>query len=258
MGMLDRQISIIVGAAGGIGSAVVRRYLEEGASVLAVDRDPSRVAALRGQFPNESRLVTMAADVTTWEASEAMVKQALESFGRIDIFVSCVGVYDHAIRLVDIPGPQLAAAFDECFHANVGALLLNIKACIPELMERRGRIVITGSYASYRTAGGGVLYTGAKHAVLGVLRQLAYELAPKIRVNGVAPGVAKTVMFGLENLGQTPQDSLLPGTESILPLQVMPETADYGAIYALLGSVRDSAAMTGSMMLADSGLLIRR
>jgi NAD(P)-dependent dehydrogenase (short-subunit alcohol dehydrogenase family) len=257
MGMLDSQISVIVGAAGGIGKAVVNRYLEEGASVLAVDRDPARVAALREEFPRDSRLVTMATDVTTWEASEVMVRQALESFGRIDVFVSCVGVYDHAIRLVDIPGSQLAAAFDECFRANVGALLLNIKACLPELTERRGRIVLTGSYASYRTAGGGVLYTAAKHAVLGVLRQLAYELAPKIRVNGVAPGVAKTVMFGLEKLGQPPKDSLLPGTESILPLQVMPDTSDYGALYALLGSARDSAAMTGSMVLADSGLLVR-
>lgn len=257
MGMLDNQIAVIVGGGGGIGRAVVSRYLREGASVVAVDRESSRLDSLRKDLPNNHRLFTLTADATTWETSEKMVGEAAGRFGGLDILVSCVGIYDHAVRLVDIPGPKLAAAFDECFRGNVGSLLLNIRAAIPQLAARRGRVVLTGSFASYRTAGGGVLYTAAKHAVLGLVSQLAFELAPKIRVNGVAPGVAQTVMAGLNALGQTPQDSLLPGTEKQLPLQTMPETHDYGGIYALLGSAIESAAMTGSMVLADSGLLVR-
>jgi NAD(P)-dependent dehydrogenase (short-subunit alcohol dehydrogenase family) len=257
MGMLDNQVAIIVGAAGGIGKAVVRRYLAEGASVVAVDRDPERIAALKDELMGRQSAIAFADDVSSWEASQAMVRKAVENFGGLDVLVSCVGVYDHAIRLVDIAGPQLAAAFDECIHANVLALLLNIRAALPQLAARRGRIVVTGSYASYRSAGGGVLYTAAKHAVLGIVTQLAFELAPKIRVNGVAPGVAPTVMHGLRALGQAPRNSLLPGTEGILPLESMPDTANYGAVYALLGSATESAAMTGSMVLADSGLLVR-
>jgi cis-2,3-dihydrobiphenyl-2,3-diol dehydrogenase len=255
--MLDNQVAAIVGAAGGIGKAVVRRYLAEGASVVAADRDPARIAALQAELAGEKKLVALVSDASTWEASEAIVGQAVEAFGGLDVLVSCVGVYDHAIRLADIPGAQLGAAFDECFRANVGGLLLNIRAALPQLAARRGRIVLTGSYASYRSAGGGVLYTAAKHAVLGIVTQLAYELAPKIRINGVAPGVAPTVMHGLSALGQAPKNSLLPGTESILPLETMPDPADYGAVYALLGSAKESAAMTGSMVLVDSGLLAR-
>jgi NAD(P)-dependent dehydrogenase (short-subunit alcohol dehydrogenase family) len=254
--MLENQIAVIVGAGGGIGRAVVMRYLHEGASVLAVDREPGRLESLKKELAHE-RLEMLAADATTWEASEKMVHEAVRRFGRLDILVSCVGVYDHAVRLVDIPGAKLAAAFDECFRGNVGSLLLNIRAAIPQLAARQGRVVVTGSFASYRTSGGGVLYTASKHAVVGLVSQLAHELAPKIRVNGVAPGVAQTVMSGLEALGQTPQDSILPGTEKQLPLEAMPATEAYGAIYALLGSANESSVMTGSMVLADSGLLVR-
>jgi NAD(P)-dependent dehydrogenase (short-subunit alcohol dehydrogenase family) len=257
VGMLDNQIALIVGAGGGIGRAVVSRYLREGASVLAVDRAADRLESLKREVAGGDRLCTLAANATSWESSEAIVQETVNRFGGFDVLVSCVGVYDQAIRLVEIPGAQLAEAFDECFRGNVGSLLLNIRAAIPQLAARKGRVVVTGSFASYRTSGGGVLYTAAKHAVMGLVSQLAFELAPKIRVNGVAPGVAQTMMSGLGALGQSPKSSLLPGTEKQLPLETMPDTHDYGAIYALLGSARDSAAMTGSMVVVDSGLLVR-
>ena len=256
MGMLENQIAIIVGAGGGIGRAVVARYLREGASVLAVDRESGRLASLKKELAHD-RMHILVADATSWESSERMVQEAVRRFGGLDVLVSCVGIYDHGIRLVDIPGPKLAAAFDECFRGNVGSLLLNIRAAIPQLAARHGRVVVTGSFASYRTSGGGVLYTASKHAVLGLVSQLAFELAPKIRVNGVAPGVAQTVMSGLDALGQAPQNSILPGTEKQLPLAAMPAADAYGAIYALLGSANESSVMTGSMVLADSGLLVR-
>jgi NAD(P)-dependent dehydrogenase (short-subunit alcohol dehydrogenase family) len=256
VGMLENQIAVIVGGAGGIGRAVVARYLVEGAAVLAVDRDAGRVAALKRDLAHD-RLHTLTADATSWETSVQMVDEAVRRFGGLDVLVSCVGIYDHAVRLVDIPGARLAQAFDECFRGNVGSLLLNIRAAIPQLAARQGRVVVTGSFASYRTSGGGVLYTAAKHAVRGLVSQLAFELAPKIRVNGVAPGVAPTVMAGLGTLGQIPRDSLLPGTHEQLPLEAIPATEAYGAIYALLGSASDSSVMTGSMVVADSGLLVR-
>jgi NAD(P)-dependent dehydrogenase (short-subunit alcohol dehydrogenase family) len=93
--------------------------------------------------------------------------------------------------------------------------------------------------------------------VTGVVAQLAYELAPHIRVNGVAPGVAKTIMAGLESLEQPPRSSLRPGSEDALPLLRVPDTAEYGGIYALLGSASESSAMTGTVVVADSGLLAR-
>jgi NAD(P)-dependent dehydrogenase (short-subunit alcohol dehydrogenase family) len=253
MGSLDGQAALVVGAAGGIGRAVVERYVAEGATVLAVDRDASRLQALA----SVDGVHVLAADVSDWTSAERAVAAAVDRLGRLDVLVSCVGIYDQAVRLVDIPGDRLAAAFDECFRVNVGSALLLVRAAIRPLAQSRGRIVLTGSFAGQRTSGGGVLYTASKHALVGVVSQLAYELAPKVRVNAVAPGVAATVMSGLRALDQGQRPAVLPGTEDALPLGVLPDVADYGALYALLGSATDSATVTGSVMVADSGLLVR-
>jgi NAD(P)-dependent dehydrogenase (short-subunit alcohol dehydrogenase family) len=253
MGSLDGQAALVVGAGGGIGRAVVDRYLKEGASVLAIDRDAGRLEALAAEHGCEVH----AADVSDWSAAQEVVGAAVDRFGGLDVLVSCAGIYDQAVRLVDIPGERLADAFDECFRVNVASSLLLVRAAVRPLAERRGRVVLTGSFAGHRSSGGGVLYTGAKHAVVGIVSQLAYELAPKIRVNAVSPGVAATVMSGLRSLDQGARPVVLPGTEDALPLGVLPDAADYGAIYALLGSATDSAAITGSVMVVDSGLLVR-
>ncbi|MGD9764165.1 MAG: SDR family oxidoreductase [Candidatus Binatia bacterium] len=254
MGILDGQVALIVGAGGGIGAAVARRYVREGARVVAVDRDPARLARLQDELGEHG--ITVAADASSWEASQSMVARTVDAFSGLDVLVCATGIYDHAVRLVDIPGDRLGTAIDECFRINVGSMLLNARAAVPQLLARRGRIVLTASHASFLPAGGGVLYTAAKHAVAGIVRQLAYELAPKVRVNGVAPGVAPTVMSGLQALGQQPRPSLLPGTENVLPLGRVPTADEYGPIFALLGS-NDSGPMTGAIVRVDSGLAIR-
>lgn len=252
--MLDGQVALVVGAGGGIGAAVARRYVEEGARVVAADRDPARTEQLQDALGE--RVVTMVADASTWEASQAMVARAIAAFNALDVLVCTTGIYDHAVRLVDIAGDRLAAAAEECFRVNVTSMLLNVRAAAPHLLARRGRIVLTASHASFLPAGGGALYTAAKHAVAGLVCQLAYELAPKVRVNGVAPGVAPTIMSGLQALDQAPRPSLLPGTENVLPLGRVPNADEYGAIYALLGS-NQSGPMTGAIVRADSGLAVR-
>lgn len=257
MPVLENQVALIVGAAGGIGGGVVRRYLAEGAKVVAADRNPDRLDALRRELDDTDRLITCAADAATWSGSEQMVRSAVDTFGRLDILVSCVGLYDFGAKLIDIEPTRLQSAAQESFQVNVCSLLLNIRAALPELARRRGRIVVTASYSAFRPSGGGVLYVAAKHAVVGLVTQLGYELAPTIRINGVAPGVAKTVMSGLSALDQEPREALQPGVEDALPLGILPSNDDYGGIYALLGSAADSAAMTGTVVVVDSGLLVR-
>lgn len=256
-GRLDGRVALVVGAAGGLGAAVVERYLAEGSAVVAADRDPARVDALRARLGGHPRLAAVTADASSWEGSRAMVAAAHDAFGPVDTLASCVGVYDHGARLADMPGDEVLAAFEECYRANVGSVLLNIRAALDDLAARRGRVILTCSYASYRAGGGGVLYTSAKHAVSGLVTQLAYELAPKIRVNAVAPGVLPTVMSGLGALGQRPRDAVLPGTEQALPLRQVPSPSDIAGLYVTLADPADTVAVTGTTIVADSGLLSR-
>jgi NAD(P)-dependent dehydrogenase (short-subunit alcohol dehydrogenase family) len=254
--MLRHDVSVIYGAAGGIGSSIVERFLNEGASVVAVDRNEERLATLV-RTHGEDRLLAIRADVISWQEAVRIASMTKERFGNADSFVSCVGVYDHARPLVSIPGGDILAACAECFAINVASVIMAVRALLEQLVATRGRVVLTSSAASYLASGGGVLYTASKHAVSGLISQLAYELAPKVRVNGIAPGAAQTVMSGLDALSQVPRDSLLPGSEKALPLGIVPQPADYSGIYALLASRAETVAMTGSTIIADSGLLIR-
>ncbi|MGA4688698.1 SDR family NAD(P)-dependent oxidoreductase [Rhodococcus sp. AB351] len=254
MGALDGQIVVLTGAAAGIGRSVVARYVSEGASVVAVDIS-DRVHDLADTLG--PAVVPVVTDVATWEGNQIAADAALERWGRIDVFVGNAGITDSARPLEDIPGNVLPTAFNELFGVNVLAPLLGVRACLDALIASRGNIILTGSFASTNAAGGGPLYTASKHAVHGLIRQLAYELAPDVRVNGVAPGVAPTRLRGTSALGQESANSVLEGTDTALPLQAVAPTDAYDSIFTTLASRHDSAAMTGTLVTADSGLAVR-
>src|SRR5947208_15630634 len=136
-------------------------------------------------------------------------------------------MFDYGAGIVDTPIDDLDRAFDELFALNVKACLLGVKAAIPALMESGGSVLLTASMSSTHAGVGGVVYTASKHAVVGLVRQLAYELAPAVRVNAVAPGFMATDIRGPRALGlenRTP--SSLPGLEQIAsaaaPLAFLP------------------------------------
>jgi NAD(P)-dependent dehydrogenase (short-subunit alcohol dehydrogenase family) len=254
MGQLDGQVVVLTGAGSGIGRAVVRRYAAEGARVVAVD-----VTERVRDLPDElgTAVIPVVADVTGWDANVQAVTTGLDAWGRLDVFVGNAGITDAARPLEDIPGDGLTAAFHELFGVNVLAPMLGVRAALDALIASRGSVILTGSFAGTNAAGGGVLYTASKHAVEGLVRQLSYELAPDVRVNGVAPGVAPTRLRGTSALGQSMSDSVLDGTKEALPLQEVPSVEEFGGVFTLLASRADSAPMTGTMITADSGLGIR-
>lgn len=253
MGQLDGKVAVFTGAGAGIGRAVVSRYVAEGARVVAVDIAP-RVHTLADELGEA--VTTVQADVSTWEGNVAAAEAARQKWGRIDIFAGNAGITDGMASFENMPGQQLGKAFSELFSVNVLAPMLGVRAVLEDLIAVKGTVILTGSFASFHAAGGGALYTASKHAVLGLVRQLAYELAPDVRVNGVAPGVAPTRLRGVSALGQEAADSVLDGTREALPLQEVPDTDAFSGMFTLLGS-DDSAAMTGTMVTVDSGLGIR-
>ncbi|GAA1865928.1 3-phenylpropionate-dihydrodiol/cinnamic acid-dihydrodiol dehydrogenase [Pseudonocardia ailaonensis] len=249
MGGLQDRVVLVTGGGSGVGRAIVERFLDEGARLVVLERDPDKAASLAAIGSGE--LVTVTGDVTTYADNEKAVAAAVEAFGRLDVFIGNVGLWDFNRTLVDLSPTELQAGFHDLFTVNVLGYLLGARAAAAALRESRGAIVLTLSNASFYPQGGGVLYTATKHAGLGVVRQLAYELAPEIRVNGVAPGGMSTNLSGPRSLGLSErQISDIPIQEYLEKYSALEraiEPSDYVGAYALLASGGDALTVTGTV-----------
>jgi NAD(P)-dependent dehydrogenase (short-subunit alcohol dehydrogenase family) len=260
MGWLEDDVAIVTGAGSGLGRALVDRFVAEGARVVAVDRAADRVAQVEAD--HGTAVAGVVGDVTTAADNARAVQEALTRFGRLDTFVANAGMFDYGAGLLDTPVESLERAFDELFAVNVKACLLGAKAAAPALTESRGSLLMTASMSSTHAGVGGVVYTASKHAVVGMVRQLAYELAPAVRVNAVAPGFMATDIRGPQALGlENTTPSSLPGLEQIAgaaaPLAFLPRPQDYTGHYVQLASRATAAATTGVVIACDGGLDVR-
>jgi NAD(P)-dependent dehydrogenase (short-subunit alcohol dehydrogenase family) len=258
MGWLDGTAAIITGGGSGLGRALVERFVAEGANVGVLERSPEKADKLRAEFGD---VVVVEGDVTSYRDNVAVVTRTVERFGRLDTFVGNAGIWDFSTRLVDMPEDKLDELYDEVFGVNVKGYLLGARAAIGELAKTGGSMIFTASNAAFYAGGGGPLYTASKHAVRGLITQLAFEFAPKVRVNGVAPGGMLTDLRGPGAIGLDGTSiSSLPIAELVrtcTPLQTLPEPADYTGHYVLLASKANSSTATGAVINCDGGLGVR-
>ncbi len=248
---LDSKVAIVTGAASGIGRAVVLRFLEEGARVVGFDRAATQVGAAQGG----ANYVSAQGDVRRAADNERAVALALERYGRLDVFVGNAGVYDNRRAFRSYTARELDAAFDELFGIDVKGYMLGALAAADALARARGSIVFTSSVSGTHAGFGGALYVAAKHAVNGLTKQLALELAPDIRVNAVAPGYVPTGLRGLEALGQAASTGGPKPTD--LPLQAIAQPEDFAWAYVFLASDASARIATGTVLGLDGGAAIR-
>ena len=252
MGALDAEAVLITGGASGLGRAIVERFLEEGAQVAVLDKTPARLADLG------AAVEVVGGDVRSLADNQRAVDAALARFGKLDCAIGNAGIWDYSVSLDALAPDQIDAAFDEVFHVNVKGCLNLAKAVLPALVRSEGSVIFTVSNAGFDPAGGGPLYTASKHALVGLIRQLAYELAPAVRANGVAPGPIETDLRGPASLGMADRSigslNLSGNSAAYLPLGKVPATADYAGGYVFLASRRDARPATGGVLNLDSGI----
>jgi NAD(P)-dependent dehydrogenase (short-subunit alcohol dehydrogenase family) len=260
MGWLDGQVALVTGGGSGIGRAIVARFVDEGAHVGVLERVPSRATQL--QTDCGQAVVATAGDVSRFEDNRRAVAATVSAFGRLDIFVGNAGIFDRSLPLADFPEDKLTTACDELFGVNVTGCILGAKVTLPELLKTEGCMILTASVAGLNSGGGGVLYTASKHAVVGMIRQLAMELAPPIRVNGVAPGGTQTDLRGLPVLGQDERSHFAePGWEARMrastPLQMGLDPTDLAGASVFLASRTNARGITGPIVTVDAGVTLR-
>ena len=262
MGWLDGYVALVTGGSTGIGRAVAQRYLDEGASgVVILDRDVTPLADLTAQHPE--RCVAMQGDVRDYDSHASAVKTALGAFGKLDVLVGNAGIFDFHRPLRGYSPETLAATMDEIFGVNLRGYLYSAMAAREALIQSRGSMIFTASVAGLHAGGGGILYTASKHAIVGAVRQLAAELAPDVRVNGVGPGGTLTNLSGTHALGHATRSVADKREETAarigasVPLRFAQVPEDHAGLYVLLASRSNARAITGEILMSDGGIGIR-
>lgn len=251
MGVLDGKVAVVTGGAGSLGLASARRFVEEGARMLLVDRDEMALRAAAAALAG--RVETFTADVADAAATRAYLDAAVARFGAIDVLFSNAGISGVIRPVTDYP----EEVFDAVMAVNVRASFLACKYGLPKMRDG-GSIVITSSVVGVTADPGIAAYATAKHAVIGLMRVVAKEAAPRrIRVNVVAPGpidnnFQREVEKGLSVAIGRDGGAFLDG---IIPLGRHGRAAEIAETVLHLASDRSSFT-TGSVIMADGGMHI--
>lgn len=256
MGRLEGRRTVVTGAGSGIGRAVTRRFVAEGANVLAVVRKSADVAELEAEG-----VTVVVGDVSRYETAEAAVARACDAFGGLDCYVANAGLWDFHKRIDKQSPEELRAGFEEIFGVNLLGALYGARASLAALRDSEGGIIVTGSNACFMGGGGGALYTASKFALRGLVMQLAKEFAPKVRVNGVAPGATDTGISGPAALGQRDRAmnadaARMEAMREHMLLGRVSAPEDHAALYVLLAARNEASYVTGAMLVSDGGLTI--
>jgi NAD(P)-dependent dehydrogenase (short-subunit alcohol dehydrogenase family) len=192
----EDKVALVTGAAGNIGFAVVRRLLADGARVMLVDINERELSSAVERLAAEQsawrpRVASCTADVTSPSQVAHYAKHAEERLGRVDVFFDNAGIEGPNAPITEFPED----AFERVMRVNVQGVFLGLKYVAPRMRDG-GSIIITSSIAGLMGSGSFTAYTTSKHAVIGLMREAAIDLAPRrIRVNTIHPGFIKTEML---------------------------------------------------------------
>jgi NAD(P)-dependent dehydrogenase (short-subunit alcohol dehydrogenase family) len=234
------QVALITGASRGIGLAVARRLAAEGARVCVTARKPDALAAAVETLGGPDRAVAVAGRGDDADHQAAAVRAAVETFGRLDVLVSNIGINPVYGALTGLD----EGAARKIMEVNVLGALRWVREARPAGISC---VVNVASIAGLRPSPGIGYYGVSKAALIGLTIQLAAELAPQIRVNAVAPAVVKTRFAAALYEGHE-QDAA-----SRYPLGRLGEPEDVAGAVAFLAS-SDASWITGQTLVVDGGV----
>jgi len=245
---LQGKVALVTGAGSGIGRAIVKLFIEEGAQVVGTDIHPDGLETLAYEVSEmgSTALTTFAGDVASRSDAEKMVDLALSAYGGLDILINNAGIMDEFMPLGDLDD----SLWRQVLGVNLdGPMYLSRKALAMMLPKGGGVIVNVSSIGGLFGGRSGVSYTVSKHALIGLTRSIAYQYAMKgIRCNAIWPGGVST------NISVTHPSPLgYERLQTTLPSAVRAAKPEELARVALFLASDDSSFVNGEVLVADGG-----
>lgn len=190
--ILANSTAVITGAGSGIGKSIVERYLDAGANCFAADLNEGSLRALKEEFADYGdKLATMVVDVSDCSQVEAMVDNAVKTFGSMEIIVNNAGIMDNLLPIAEMDD----GIWEKIMKVNLNSVMFGTRKAVRYFLEHRtgGVIINTASLSGLCAGRGGCAYTASKFAVVGLTKNVAFMYGDAgIRCNAICPGNTQT------------------------------------------------------------------
>ncbi len=253
MTKLNNKVAVITGGAGGIGKETAKLFLQHGAKVVLVDLFEETLLKTKEELNGLGEVVAVQADVSNEDHVENYVKEALNHYGKIDIFFNNAGIEGKVAPVTE----QKVEDFDKVMAVNVRGVFLGLKHVLKVMKEQGfGSVINSSSVAGLQGSPNVTPYIASKHAVVGLTKATAVEVANAgVRVNSVHPSPVNTRMMRSLEEGFAPghAEAVKEDLANAIPLGRYGEVEDIANLVLFLAS-DDSSFITGSQYRVDGGM----
>ncbi len=248
MAKLNGKIAIVTGATRGIGRAIVELFASEGARVIVNGRNrASGEDVVQSIKKTGGEALFVPADIRYHDDNIRLVEKAVDAFGKPDILVSNAGML--GLGSITEVSPE---TWQRTLDTNLNALFHLLRAGLPHMEDQGGSVVVTGSIAAHKGFPNHAAYCASKGAVHSLVKQIAVDYAPKIRINLIQPGPVETELYKSSAVAFPNPDTILDEVPGSLPLGRTGTPLDI-AKTALFLACDDSSWITGSVLTVDGG-----